>query len=387
MTNSPIKRFYNSGKEIIILGTAHVSKQSAEDARILIETEKPDTVCLELCSGRLDAMKDPEKWKNTDIFSVIKNGKSMLLLSQLILSAYQKRIAQKLGIEPGAEMRAALQIAENLNIPIEVVDREIKVTLRRTWASMSFWSVVKLIFSSIFSYSEADEISSEQIETLKNEDELSAAIKEFSRELPQIKETLINERDLYMASKLQKVPGNKIVAIVGAGHLEGITRYLESNEVLSHEHLEAIPPPSKISKLLGYGIPALIVGFFIYGFIAFDSSKGFDLLATWAIATGICAGLGALIALAHPLTIVSAILAAPIASLHPAIATGWVSGLVEAWLKKPHVSDFEALAEDLGSLSGFWRNRVMRILLVVSFSNLGCMVGMWLGSAKLIEML
>jgi pheromone shutdown-related protein TraB len=270
MISSPIKRLNIAGKEILLIGTAHVSHQSAIEVDQLIRAEEFDCVAVELCPARLETMTDPERWKKTDIFTVIKEGKTMVLLSQLILSAYQKRIATKLGIEPGAEMRTAIKTASELNIPLSVIDRDIKVTLRRTWANMSFWAVTKLLFSSVFSYSDANSISEEEIEKLKGEDELSSAIKEFSKELPQVKESLIDERDIYMAAKILEAEGRKIAAVIGAGHLEGIYRHLTSEHPLNYDELEIIPAPSPISKILAYGIPAFIVGMFLYGFIYFD---------------------------------------------------------------------------------------------------------------------
>lgn len=386
MNLSPIKRLHIKDKEIIIIGTAHVSQNSAADVEELIKTEDADAVAIELCQGRFEAINDPDKWKKTDIFSLIKQGKTLVLVSQLILGAHQKRIAAKIGIEPGAEMKIALKTAkEKNNTEIALIDRDIKITLRRTWHNMSFWSVSKLLLSSLFSISESEAISAEDIENLKKEDELNAAIREFSRELPQVKKTLIDERDQYMASKLLELDAKKIIAVVGAGHLDGMIRHLESGKEISHTELEQIPPPSFVSKLFAYGIPALIIAVFIYGFIFIDFDTGMRALETWVFATGISAGIGAMIALAHPLSIISAVIAAPIAAIHPGIATGWVSGLVEAWIRSPHVSDFEELADDLQHISGFWKNRVMKILLVVCFSNLGCMIGMWVGSVKLLR--
>ncbi len=384
---SPIKRITIGQKEIILIGTAHVSAQSAKDVDSLIRAENPSCVAIELCAGRLDAISNPEVWKNTDIFSVIKQGKTLVLLTQLTLSAYQKRIADKLGIEPGAEMKVALKTAKELNIPISVIDRDIKITLRRTWSNLSFWAFAKILFSSIFSYKSAEELSESEIERLKEQDELTAAVEEFAKELPQIKESLIDERDYYMAAKLLEMKDGKIIAVLGAGHLEGMFKYLEAGSPLAYDHLNIIPPPSKLSKILTYALPVSIVAFFIYGFVFIDPEEAMKLLGTWAIATGIGASLGALCALAHPLSIISAGLAAPIAAIHPGIATGWVSGLVEAWVRSPKVSDFENISSDLQSISGFWKNRVMRILLVGCFSNIGCLVGMTFGSLTLIKML
>lgn len=382
----PLEHFVLDDKEIYLLGTAHVSHQSAQEVKDLIDAVQPDTVCIELCSSRLESINNPDRWKNTDIFEVIKSGKTFLLLAQIILSSFQKRVANKLGIEPGAEMKAAIQRAKDVEARLEVIDRDVRVTLRRTWKKLSLWSITKILASSIVAPSDSEEVTEEEIESLKGKDELSAALSEFSEKLPDVKKTLVDERDLYMASKLQKVQGKTIVAVLGAGHLPGMTTYLQSGKELSHEELEIVPPVSIWWKILGYSIPALLIISFIYASVTIDLQTGVSLIGAWAIATGICSGIGAAIALAHPLSIIAAVLAAPIASIHPTIATGWVSGLVEAWLRKPKVQDFEQMADDLESIKGLWKNRVFRIMLVVGFSNLGCIVGMWFGSMEIFKM-
>jgi pheromone shutdown-related protein TraB len=381
----PVEVITFGEKEIFLIGTAHVSEKSALEVRDLIEAVKPDTVCIELCESRMESFNNPDRWKNTDIFEVIKSGKTFLLLAQVILSSFQKRIASKLGIEPGAEMKAAINSANEIGAKIEVIDRDVKTTLRRTWKKLSFWSIMKIIASSLVSPDQSQEVTLEEIESLKGKDELSAALNEFSEKLPEVKNTLVDERDLYMASKLQKISGSRIVAVLGAGHLPGMLLHIESGKELSHDALDEIPPPSKIWKMLGYSIPLGFIALVIYASITVDLKTGASLIGAWAIATGICAAIGAALAFAHPLSIITAGLAAPIASLHPGIATGWVSGLVEAWLRKPKVQDFENMANDLESFKGFWKNRVMRIILVVSLSNLGCIVGMWIGSLEVID--
>jgi pheromone shutdown-related protein TraB len=381
----PVEVITLGDKELYLIGTAHVSEKSATEVRDLIEAVEPDTVCIELCESRMESFNNPDRWKNTDIFEVIKSGKTFLLLAQVILSSFQKRIASKLGIEPGAEMKAAINSANDIGAKIEVIDRDVRTTLRRTWKKLSFWSILKIIASSLVSPDQSEEVTLEEIESLKGKDELSAALNEFSEKLPEVKNTLVDERDLYMASKLQKISGSRIVAVLGAGHLPGMLMHLQSGKELSHDTLDEIPPPSKIWKMLGYSIPIGFIGLVIYASVTIDLKTGASLIGAWAIATGICAAIGAALAFAHPLSIITAGLAAPIASLHPGIATGWVSGLVEAWLRKPKVQDFENMANDLESFKGFWKNRVMRIILVVSLSNLGCIVGMWIGSLEVID--
>jgi len=381
----PIEKITLGDRTLFILGTAHVSKKSADEVRLLIQSLKPDTVCIELCESRLESFTNPDRWKNTDIFEVIKSGRTFLLLAQVVLASFQKRIASKLDIEPGAEMKAALAAGKEIGARIEVIDRDVKTTLRRTWKRLSFWSIMKIIASSLVSVDPAEEVTLEEIESLKGKDELSAALHEFSEKLPEVKNTLVDERDLYMASKLQKVAGSRILAVVGAGHLPGMMKHLQSGEALSHEELEIIPPTGVFYKILGYSIPFGFFAIFFYAIFAIDLETAISMMGAWAIATGLCAGIGAALALAHPLSILAAALIAPIASIHPGIATGWVSGLVEAWLRKPKVHDFESIADDLESMKGVWSNRVMRIILVVSLSNLGCIVGMFIGSLEVIE--
>ncbi len=372
-------------RRIFLCGTAHVSKSSAELVREAVETHAPDVICVELCEPRLSSLRNPELWRETDIFEVVKSGRAYVLLAQLILSSFQKRLAEQFGVRPGEEMREAIRLAEEKGIRLEVVDREIRITLKRAWAEASFWSLLKLssgLFASLFTQ---EEISEQEIEALKSGDTLSAMMAEFSDYLPEVKDVLIDERDRYMAAKIYASGGERVLAVVGAGHVPGIQRTLGADVDLAS--LEELPPPRAWVKTIAWGVPALILGMFVYGFIYSGAETSLEMLGVWFLANGTLSALGALLALAHPLTILTAFLAAPITSLNPTIAAGWVCGLVEALLRKPRVKDLESLADDVSSVRGFWSNRVSKVLLVIILANLGSVAGTLLGSFKVASLL
>ncbi len=371
--NNMIHRLRFGEKQVIVLGTAHVSRQSVDQVRRLIEEERPDTVCVELCQSRYQAMRQQASWQNTDIVKVIREKKTYVLLSNLILAAFQRRIAARLDIKPGQEMLQAIESAEAVGARIHLADRDIRTTLSRTLRSLSLWQKTKLFFQLLLSISDADDIDAEQIEKLKQQDVLNAVLSEIGQDLPTVRKTLIDERDLYMTDKIRSAPGQKIVAVVGAGHLQGIVRHWQ--EQIDLAPLETVPPKSSWLALAKWIVPLAILGLLAYGFTAGGVKAGQNMLAWWVAANGILAGVGALAAFAHPLTIASSVLAAPLTSLNPMIAAGWVSGLVEAFSRKPQVRDFETLPKDIQSLKGFWKNKVTRILLVVVFTNLGSSLG------------
>ena len=373
------------GKEIILLGTAHVSKESARLVAEVVEAEKPDTVCVELCESRYHSIRHKDKWQETDIVKVIKEKKSFLLLSNLLLASFQKRIAEKFDIKPGEEMIKAIEAGEAVGARIHLADRNIRVTLSKTWRAMGLWGKIKLLFQIVLSIGEIDEIDEQDIEKMKQEDVLQSLLSDVGKSLPILKEILIDERDQYLAYKIRTAPGNKIVAVVGAGHVPGIKQHWNSK--ISLETLEQIPPKGKASSILKWIIPLAILILFVLGFYHGGTSTGTDMIAWWVMANGILAGLGAVIALAHPLTILSSVLAAPLTSLNPMIAAGWVSGLVETFSRKPKVKDFENLSEDITSLKGFWRNKITRILLVVVFTNLGSSIGTFVAIPLMLKVL
>jgi pheromone shutdown-related protein TraB len=372
-------------KQVILIGTAHVSKESAQQVRQVIQEENPDTVCVELCQSRYQSIRQKERWQETDIVKIIREKKSFLLLSNLLLASFQKRIAKKLDIKPGQEMITAIETAEEMDAEIHLADRDIRTTLSRTWRAMGLWSKIKLLFQLMLSLGEVEEISEEDIEKMKNEDVLTTLLAEVGKSLPVLKKILIDERDQYLAEKIRTAPGGKIVAVVGAGHVPGIKKYWNTD--IDIRALEQLPPKSHTAGVLKWLIPGAIMAMFIAGFFYGGAQAGKDMIIWWIAANAILAGIGAIIALAHPVTIVTSMLAAPLTSLNPMIAAGWVSGLVEAFSRRPKVKDLEKLPEDILSVRGFWRNKVTRILLVVVFTNLGSSIGTFVAFPVIVKLL
>ena len=372
-------------KQVILVGTAHVSRESAQQVRQVIEEESPDTVCVELCQSRYQSIRQKERWQETDIVKIIKEKKSFLLLSNLLLASFQKRIAKKLDVKPGQEMITAIETAEEVDAEIHLADRDIRTTLSRTWRAMGLWSKIKLLFQLILSLGEVDEIKEEDIEKMKNQDVLETLLAEVGKSLPVLKNILIDERDLYLAEKIRTAPGQKIVAVVGAGHVPGIKKCWNTD--IDIRALEQLPPKSHTAGVLKWLIPGTIMAMFIAGFFYGGAQAGKDMIIWWIAANAILAGIGATIALAHPVTIISSMLAAPLTSLNPMIAAGWVSGLVEAFSRKPKVKDLEKLPEDILSVKGFWKNKVTRILLVVVFTNLGSSIGTFVAFPVIVKLL
>ena len=365
-------------KEIILVGTVHISKDIVEEVRRVIEKENPDVVGVELCESRFDALKNAKKWEDTNILDIIKEGKIFLFLINLLLSNYQKRLGDKFGVKPGSEFIEAISIAEKKNIKIALIDRNIQTTLKRAWNKMKLKEKFKLMFGVFLGFFEEEEGEENIIEKLQDKDIVNELLNELSEEIPSVKETLIDERDQYIALKILESDAEKFVAVIGRGHMDGVIKALKKiskrNLKSDIKNLELIPKKKSYLKYIGYLIPILFFGLVIYGF--FDRGVDFTLniMLMWILVTGITAAIGAAVAFAHPVSIIVAFLVAPITTLHPTLASGWFAGLAELKYRKPTMKDFE----DLNHINGFrdlWNNRVTRIILVVAFTNVGGTIG------------
>ena len=373
------------GRSFYIVGTAHVSKDSAELVEKTIRERSPDTVAVELCEGRFESLSNPERWKETDIYTVIKSGRAHLLMAQLALSTFQKKLADEFGVRPGEEMHRAIAVSKETGAELSLVDRAIRTTLKRAWAKAGFWTLMKVLYQTMLSTFNAQEISKEDIENMKSGDELAMVMEEFSGSLPGIKVALIDERDQYLAAKILHSSGDTVVAVVGAAHVPGIKRAFGA--AIDLDVLDEIPPPKKIFKVIGWGIPLLLLGLVVTGFVLSGRETTEQMIIAWFLANGIAASIGTILAMAHPLTILTAFFAAPITSLNPTIAAGWVCGLVEAYLRKPRVRDLEQIADDMTTIRGLWSNRVIKVLLVVVLANLGSSVGTFIGVGWIVSLL
>jgi pheromone shutdown-related protein TraB len=369
-------------KEILLIATAHVSKQSADLVKRVIEEEKPDSVCIELDAGRFETLKNPKAWENTDIVKVIKSKQVVFLLANLILSSYQKRIADKLKISVGQEMLQGIESAKECGAELILADRSIQTTFMRIWRKMSFWEKIKLFWAFFMSVDDDQDISEEDLSELLQTDVLDTVMKDMRTQFPKIGEILISERDQYLASKIKNAPGKKIVAILGGAHVPGVKEELFKEQDL--DKIMYIPPPSKVAKLIGWLIPLVIIGLIINGFMM-SLQTGMAQLSAWVLWNGALAALFTAVALRHPISIVTAFVVAPISSLNPLLACGWFTGLMEASLRKPTVSDVNSVPKDMLTIKGFFKNRFLRILLVVIMANLGSTVGTFVAGLDLIR--
>ena len=370
-----------AGKRIYLVGTAHVSQRSVEDVRATIERVRPDSVCVELCQPRYESLTNPEAWRKLDILSVLRAGKAHLLLGSLIMTAFQRRIAGRLGVKPGAEMMEAIDAAREQGAELVLADRRIEVTLKRTAARLGAWTKAKAFSQLLAGLFVPDEIDAAEIEQLKQEEQLADALQALAREFPEAKETLIDERDRYLATKIREAPGSTVVAVVGAGHVEGIQREIHDPRPI--DQLDDVPGPGLVPRILKWAIPLSIVALLAYGFMTGGAELWRESMLTWIVVTGTLSAAGAIAALGHPLTIASAFLAAPLTTLHPLLAAGWFAGLVQAWIKSPTVEDLETLPTAITSIKGFWRHPVTRILLVVALTNVGASLGTFLAGAMI----
>ncbi|HET6545316.1 MAG TPA: TraB/GumN family protein [Rhodanobacteraceae bacterium] len=393
LAGQPIARVTRDGVEYVLLGTAHVSRVSADTVRAALEHETFDAVAVELCESRYRAMRDPDAFRNLDLFQVIRQGKAGLIAANLALSAFQRRLAEQFGIEPGAEMKAAIDGAESRDLPIWLIDREVGVTLKRAYRSVGFFDRMGIIGGLGASLLTRDEVSEDEVEKLKQGDLLGSMFSEFARESPPLYEALIAERDRYMTARLREEsagkPVHRVLVVIGAGHLAGIERELAVQQEPPgslRERLSGVPPASRWPKWIT--IALLVVVAAAIG-IAFSrgADLGTDALRDWIVFTGGCAALGALAGGGHPLSILGAFVAAPLKPFRPGVPCGAVSAGIEIWLHRPRVADFDSLRDDVVHWTGWWKNRVSRTLLVFLLTNFGTMIGEYLAGFHIVRSL
>ena len=388
----PVQHVERDGVHYALLGTAHVSRTSAEAVQRLLESGHYDAVAIELCPSRYQALTQRQAWQDLDLFALLRQGKAGMMMASLALAAYQRRIADQFGIEPGAEMKAAIDGAQRAGLPIQLIDRELGVTLRRASRRLSLWKRWVMINGLILSLFSREKISEEDIERLKEGDLLTETFSEFSEASPELYESLIAERDRYMAARLRQEnegqAGRKVLAVIGAGHLAGTASALAGPDDPQRRlrELDAMPPPSKFLKAIPWAILVAVLSGFVIGFSR-SPELGWALVLTWVVINGSLSALGALLARAHPLTVLTAIFAAPLTSLNPTIGAGMVTGAVETWLRKPRVADFEALRDDVVRVSGWYRNRVAHVFVVFFLSNLGSAAGTWIAGFRMVQQL
>ncbi|MCA9527729.1 MAG: TraB/GumN family protein [Myxococcales bacterium] len=365
------------GRRFYLVGTAHISERSVREVRETIEKVRPDTVCIELCETRYQSLVDSDRWKKLDIFQLIKQGKVLFTLANLALSAYQRRLGEKLGVRPGAEQLEAVKVAEETGAQLILADRDIQATLKRTWRSLSFWNKVKVLGSlNAGFFGSGEEITEESLEKLKDRDTLTETMQAFAEELPQIQRPLIDERDQFLMSAVEDAPGDTVVAVVGAGHVPGMQRYL--GKPIDRDALSVIPPPGPWGRVIKWTIPTLILLAFWWGYSQNQGQSFERMLLAWIIPNAVLAAVLTAAVLAKPLSIIVAALASPITSLNPTIGAGMVVGLVEAWLRKPTVADAEELPHLTGIKQSF-KNPFVRVLIVAAAATLGSALGAWVG--------
>lgn len=381
MENENITRLMLGEKEIILIATAHVSKESAELVRETILLEKPDAVCIELDDDRFENMKNPKAWEQMDIIKVIKSGKVGFLLANLVLSAYQKRMAKKLETNVGAEMVEGIKAAEEVGAELVMADRKIQTTFMRIWRKLTFWEKCKMLAGIIVDDDE-EEITDEVINDMLKTDMLTAAVEMVNEELPKVGEILISERDTYLAYKIKNAPGKKIVAVLGGAHVPGICSQIDTD--IDITEISTTPPPSAFSKAIGWILPLSIIALLVLAFMqGFDTGVG--QIKNWILITGTSAAVLTALTLPHPLSILVAFVTAPFTTLNPLLACGWFVGIAEATLRKPTVEDIQNVHEDIFSLKGFLGNRFLKTLLIVIMANIGSSMGTFIAGTDLIK--
>jgi pheromone shutdown-related protein TraB len=374
-----VHRVEVGGRTIFLVGTAHVSQRSVDLVREIIELERPDTVCIELDEGRYTALSQGKKFEEQDLREVLKRKQLATLMLNLVLASYQRRLGLQLGVSPGSELLEAARTAEKNDIPFVLCDRDVRITLRRAWQSISWWQRMRLLVELGASIFEEAEVSEDELARIREQDVVTEVMNELGRMMPDLKRVLIDERDAYLAHEILEADGERVVAVVGAGHVEGMKKLLESETRANMEEINAIPPDSPWWKIIGWSVPLLILGSIIAIAITQGPEAAGENALIWFLANAIPSGIGAMIALGHPLTVVAAALSAPFTSLTPLIGAGYVAAFAQLWSHPPRVADFGTVGDDLSVPARWWQSRLLRIFLVFLLTTLGSLLGTWGG--------
>lgn len=372
-------------RRIVLVGTAHVSRTSADLVRQVIVAERPDCVCVELDEKRYQSLISRQRWESLNLKEVIRNRQLSTLLANLVLASYQKKLGDQLGVIPGAELLEAVQVAEREKIPVSLCDRDIRVTMRRAWHATSWWKKSYLLSTLLVSLFDRTEMTEEKLVELRQSDTLSELLSELGKSMPELKTVLIDERDTWLAEKIKAAEGERIVAVVGAGHVAGILSALKEDRNGQMAEIETIPPVSSVWKIIGWSIPAVILA--SLGMIAWQKGGAVagDNLLYWILANGVPSSIGAAIALAHPFTVLAAFAAAPVTSLTPVIGAGYVTAFVQVMMQPPMVREFDTVLEDMAGFRGWWRNRLLKVFLAFLLPGIGSMIGTWIGGYEIIK--
>jgi len=384
-TSVDLHRLTLGDREIILVGTAHISRESTELVRRVIGGEQPDRVCVELDEKRYEALSQRKRWVNLNLKEIIYRKQLSTLLANLVLASYQKKLGDQLGIQPGTELLEAARVAEEHGIAVSLCDRDVRVTMRRAWHATSLFKKSYLLASLLASLFDETEMSEDKLTELRQTDVLSELMQELGTALPELKRVLIDERDTFLSEKIKAAGGRKIIAVVGAGHVAGIKMALTEDRAGQMEEINTIPPVSPIWKVIGWAIPAAIIAsIFLIGIRQGSGAAG-DNIVYWILANGIPSALGAMLALAHPVTIIGAFIAAPITSLTPVIGAGYVTAFLQVIFQPPVVGEFERALKDMTTFSGWWKNRLLRVFLAFILPGLGSFIGTWIGGFKIFS--
>lgn len=377
------------GVRYTLLGTAHVSQASVDAVEAALASGRYDTIAVELDAQRHTALTDPDALSRLDLFQILREGKTGLVAANLALAAYQRRLAEQLGVEPGAELKAAAIGAQARGLRLALIDRDVGITLKRAFRGLGFWGRSKLVAGLAASLLADEQVEEGEIEKLKQGDYLESSFGEFAASSPPLYRAVIAERDRYMAARLRQVGaegGREVLAVVGAGHLKGLADYLREDSQAPApvlEELNALPASSQVPWFTIL-LTVFLFGGFAWGYHQGGAELGGELVLQWALITGIGGAIGCLAAGGHPLSILAAFVSSPLTPLHPALASGTVSALVEAWVRKPTYADFLRLRDDTGRLKGWWQNRVARVLVNFFLTSLGTAIGVWTAGLNII---